>query len=195
MTNIKRKSWTEDESKLLIESWDKIGSISLLSLILKRSPSSIQTQASRIGLPRRTETLQRHRRRWSEEEEFDLLEQLKIETDLNGQIKIENIASSLNRSVDAIIAKLSDEYIDANELIKRIIINNCSVETLISNKNETNVEIDPYTKRKKVSDERTKSKMRNCMTCRKPFWSEGAHNRICERCKNSYDSEDWYGGY
>jgi hypothetical protein len=28
-----------------------------------------------------------------------------------------------------------------------------------------------------------KGQKRDCMTCRAPFWSEGAHHRLCDRCR------------
>jgi len=33
-------------------------------------------------------------------------------------------------------------------------------------------------------------KVRNCLTCRTPFYSEGAHNRICDPCKDSNSEYD-----
>ena len=29
-----------------------------------------------------------------------------------------------------------------------------------------------------------KGQKRNCLTCAAPFWSEGAHNRMCDRCRS-----------
>ena len=193
----KRKSWSNQETQLLIESWDSVGSITLLSLILKRSPSSIQTQASRIGLPRRNEQLQRHRRRWQSEEEVLLQKILKDETDSKGKIRIDNIASKLNRTVDAIIAKLADDFYDAETLIEKIYIPNSKLEKLLKKEDKPKklLEIDPKTGKRAIEDTRQSSKMRKCLTCTKPFWSSGAHNRVCDKCKKAHDNDDWFGGY
>lgn len=192
-----RKSWSNDETRLLIESWDTVGSITLLSLILKRSPSSIQTQASRIGLPRRNEQLQRHRRRWKPEEEILLKNILIEETDKNGKIRIDNIASKLDRTVDAVIAKLADDFYDNETLLNKIYIPNSKLERLLRKENTPikKAEVDPKTGHKLIEDTRRTSKMRKCLTCTKPFWSDGAHNRVCDKCKKIHEGDDWYGGY
>lgn len=36
-----------------------------------------------------------------------------------------------------------------------------------------------------------KPSKRNCLTCGKPFRSEGKHNRVCRPCKNT---ANWEGG-
>ena len=175
-----------------------LAALHYFSIILNRSPSSIQTQASRVGLPRRNETLQRHRRRWSEDEELDLQVITNKHTDMNGKIRIDRIASEMDRSVDAIVAKLAIEFDGHNELIKRIYIPNAKIQKLI----EPNVEyvqeekeIDPMTGHARIEDTRSQAKMRKCITCRKPFYSEGAHNRIYEKCTKAHDGEDFFGGY
>src|SRR3546814_17295719 len=61
----KRRPWSDEGKRQLIEYWDSVRSTVLISLMLDRSPSSIQTQASRLGLPRRSEASDRHRRRWT----------------------------------------------------------------------------------------------------------------------------------
>lgn len=33
------------------------------------------------------------------------------------------------------------------------------------------------------SSKRNGAKLRDCLTCRTPFYSEGSHNRICDPCK------------
>lgn len=197
MNKAKRKSWTEEETKLLIENWDSIGSLTLFSLLLKRSASSIQTQASRIGLPRRNEKLQKHRRRWHSDDEALLNKVLDEETDDSGKIRIDRVANKIDRTIDAVIAKLIDEYYDEDELLNKIYIPDTAFQKLLHKKpiQEEPIEINPRTGQKKIGDNRNTSKMRTCLTCRKPFWSDGAHNRICDKCKKSHDGEDWYGGY
>ena len=198
MTAKTRKPWTDEETTMLIEAWDVIGSITLLSVLLNRSRSSIQTQASRVGLPRRTENLQRHRRRWSEDEELDLQVCINKNTNQQGKIRIDRVALEMDRSVDAIIYKLTEEFGGQQEILKRIYIPNEKLQKLIEPDAvfiEPEVEIDPRTGRKKVEDTRSKARMRNCLTCQKPFYSEGAHNRICDKCTRAHDGEDWYGGY
>jgi hypothetical protein len=197
LTKPKRKSWTEEETKILIEYWDSIGSITLFSLLLKRSASSIQTQASRIGLPRRNEKLQKHRRRWQEDDEILLNKVLDEETDNVGRIRIDKVAKKIDRTIDAVIAKLIDEYYDEETLLNKIHIPDSAFERLLKKDPEVKKEhqIDPRTGRPKIEDKRRTSKMRTCLMCQKPFWSDGAHNRVCDKCKKSQDGDDWYGGY
>jgi hypothetical protein len=40
------------------------------------------------------------------------------------------------------------------------------------------------------TDPRKQGKMRKCLSCEKPFWSHGAGNRICNKCKVTDGSWD-----
>ena len=53
--DIARRPWTDDDKKMLIVYWETIGSVSVISILLERPEGSVQTEASRINLPRRTE--------------------------------------------------------------------------------------------------------------------------------------------
>lgn len=201
MSDVQRKSWTEKENKMLIGYWDVVGSITLLSLILKRSPSSIQTQASRLSLPRRTENLQRHRRRWSEEEERMLDAAMLTETDDKGLVRIDIIAQKLDRSVDAVVAKLATKFENPDDLIAKIYIPEAKLKDITTpvttkkSAKKPEPKLDPRTGRKAIEDTRHMAKQRNCLVCSKPFWSQGAHHRVCGRCKKTHEEDGWYGGW
>lgn len=189
MTQIQRKPWKPEETERLIKTWDEIGSIVVISILLGRSQSSVQTQASRIALPRRSEQLQRHRRRWSRSEERQLEASLKANTTGRGMIDIYSIAEDLNRSVDAIAAKLQDSFASEAELAEKIDIPD-HIQEIMDRALDKDKKAQPYTERGTIKDTRYKERMRNCLTCENPFWSEGAHNRICDRCKKQHDSDD-----
>lgn len=42
-----------------------------------------------------------------------------------------------------------------------------------------------YRKRRDVFDELVPTETRPCLRCRKPFESEGNHNRLCYACANA----------
>ena len=196
MSSINRKPWTNEETEALIRAWDDIGSIILLSILLGRSTSSVQTQASRISLPRRNEKTQRHRRRWSRVEERMLQRTLEDYTTEHGRVRIYDVAKVLNRSVDAIAAKLIDKYGSEEDLIKNIEIPPHIQEKLDSAfTDETDRNDQAYAQRGEIKDTRTNAKRRNCLTCQTPFWSEGAHNRICDKCKRAHENDEAYGAW
>ena len=189
MTQVQRKPWSSDETERLIHTWDEIGSIVVISILLGRSQSSVQTQASRIALPRRSEHLQRHRRRWSRSEERQLEVSLQDNTTGSGRIDIYSIATDLNRSVDAIAAKLQERFGSEAELAEKIDIPD-EVRDIMDRALEQKADTKPYAERGTIKDNRYNERMRKCLTCQSPFWSEGAHNRICDRCKRLHDSDD-----
>ncbi|MFG6082208.1 hypothetical protein ACEUZ9_002851 [Paracoccus litorisediminis] len=43
---------------------------------------------------------------------------------------------------------------------------------------------------KMMSSAKKGAKLRDCLTCRRPFHSEGAHNRICDPCKEGHSQYD-----
>ncbi len=187
MSYIQRKNWEKSESETLIKLWDEIGSIVVLSIILNRSTSSVQTHASRLSLPRRKDSQQRHRRRWSRTEDRLLSAAIAKHTD-GGKIKIYDVATDLNRSVDAIATKLQEEYTSEEDLFAAIHI----PEEILAKKNVGSKQRDQkaYAGPGMVQDNRQKSRMRDCLTCQSPFWSEGAHNRICDKCKKNHENDE-----
>lgn len=55
LQEIARRPWTESDKRDLIRFWDSVGSIFLISLLMDRPEGAIQTEASRLNLPRRSE--------------------------------------------------------------------------------------------------------------------------------------------
>ena len=49
----------------------------------------------------------------------------------------------------------------------------------------------PYWNDQYIANARRKGTARNCMTCKRIFFSEGPGNRICLQCK---DTEEWHSG-
>ncbi len=84
----------------------------IIGLILGRSQSSVQTRASRLGLPERLipEYATRNRLRWTEED-FSSLEELHRDTGgVFDYQDIKSLSNELQRSVDTIIGKIKDKY-------------------------------------------------------------------------------------
>src|SRR3546814_12989547 len=100
------RPWSDEGKRQLIEYWDSVRSTVLISLMLDRSPSSIRTQASRLGLPRRSEESDRHRRRWTRRDREDLDDIVRTMTLPSGKIPIEQVAARVGRSVDAVAPRL-----------------------------------------------------------------------------------------
>jgi len=183
MTDLRRRPWSEEEDNVLIDLWDTVGSIVLISLMLDRSPSSVQTQASRKGLPRRIEEKGRHRRRWTGDDE-GLLDSLVAElTDGEGKIPIDVLAERMDRSIDAIVARLADRFGSTQALLDRIRLPRREP---------------PREERRRAEDKArqapqggAQARTRKCLCCGKPFWSEGPHIRICNKCKRNYDDYNW----
>lgn len=194
MTATPRKPWTNEETDTLIRAWEDVGSIILLSILLKRSTSSVQTQASRIGLPRRKESLQRHRRRWSRSEERQLDGLIAAHSTKDNKIKIYEVAKAMARSVDAIAAKLVENLDDEAQLLERIEIPENIRRKLDAPKALPIIER-TYKKRGEVEDSRYKAKRRNCLMCSTGFWSEGAHNRICGKCSSAHENDESFGSW
>ncbi len=101
-----RRPWRNDDKRMLINLWDTVGSVALIAIMLQRSGSSVQTAASRLGLPPRPEESDRHRRRWVDGDD-ELLDELIIElTEDDGSVPIQTLAERMGRSVDAVVARM-----------------------------------------------------------------------------------------
>lgn len=184
--DLTRRTWSEADKRLLIEYWSKLGSILLIALILKRPEGSVQTEASRLNLPRRTEEKGRHRKKWTEEEEKDLQTAINIFRTQDEKVRIIDIANFLGRSVDAVASHIQKKYSSRDEMKAFLYIPEdvAEIKRLISRQ--------PIGGRNTpIVDTRKQHKMRDCLTCSRPFWSEGAHNRICPRCKSDSEFSDW----
>lgn len=178
MADLRRRPWTDADNRKLIDLWPRVGSIILIAIDLERSSSSVQTQASRLGLPRRAEGNERHRRKWTPEDLQDLELSVAKRTKFNGEIPICKIADDIGRSIDAVGSKLAETMGGEEELFALIDLSDIKVHSLITKKVDKDV------------DPRKVGKKRPCLCCRKIFWSEGAHNRLCSSCKAG-EGSDW----
>jgi hypothetical protein len=182
--DLARRAWTEDDKRQLIEYWETLGSIILIALLLDRPEGSVQTEASRLNLPRRLEDKGHHRKKWTEDQLRALRTAVNAFRTPDGKIKIIEVANVTGRTVDAVASKLAADYGSREELRNALYIPADLAEVRRkAHRNAASV-------RAPVTDSRKLTKMRGCLSCTKPFWSEGAHNRICPRCKSDHDS-DW----
>lgn len=178
MADLRRRPWTDADNQALIDLWPRVGSIVLIALELERSSSSVQTQASRIGLPRRTEGNERHRRKWTPEDVVTLESSVARRTGEDGKIPICEVADDVGRSIDAVASKLAETMGGEEHLFSLI---------KVTKRKFTATAVKP----KVAIDPRKVGKKRPCMSCTKIFWSEGAHNRLCAACKKDEGGSDW----
>jgi len=178
MADLRRRPWTDADNRALIDLWPRVGSIVLIALELQRSTSSVQTQASRLGLPRRTDGNDRHRRKWTPEDIEALDRSISVRTRSDGKIPICEIADDVARSIDAVAARLIESLDGEDEFFNRIVVTR-------------NIPALKNTAQKTGTDSRKAGKMRPCMCCSKPFWSEGSFNRLCQSCKSGETESNW----
>lgn len=177
-----RRPWTESDKRNLIRFWDSIGSIFLISMLMERPEGAIQTEASRLNLPRRSEDKGRHRKKWTPDENTRLDDAVEGCRDDDGRIRIIDVADSVGRSVDAVASKLVEQY-DSSQAFREAIV--IPVAALIA-KSEAAAAMP-----KPAVDRRNMAMIRRCLCCERPFNSSGAGNRICKRCR-SQDDSDWF---
>lgn len=177
MADLRRRPWADADNRALIDLWPRVGSIVLIALELERSSSSVQTQASRLGLPRRTEGNERHRRKWTAEDVEKLESSVARRTGDDGSIPICEIADDVGRSIDAVAAKLAESMGGEEALFSQIKVTKRRFYAAPVAK----ADVDP----------RKVGKKRPCLCCQKVFWSEGAHNRLCASCKRDEGGSDW----
>lgn len=181
-----RRPWTEKDKEKLIKYWENVKSVVLISILLNRPEGSVQTEASRLNLPRRKEDQEgenRHRKKWSKEEFEHLLKIVEQNKNEDKKIKIMNVAKETKRSVDAIVTRLSEFY-GSREEVKNLIIATDS-EILFFAEAKEKMRNEAKEKETDKPDKRKIAAMRTCLCCRKPFWSHGAGNRICPKCKSN----------
>lgn len=184
--DLARRTWSDDDKSLLIEYWPTLGSIVLIALLLDRPEGSVQTEASRLNLPRRIEEKGRHRKKWTDTEDKDLESALNIFRTADGRIRIIDVANITGRSIDAVATRILKNYSSREEMRAALYIPS-DIEEI---KRQTAKQSSGI--RTPTTDSRKLKKMRNCLTCSKPFYSDGAHNRICPRCKTDHESSgDW----
>jgi len=174
-----RRRWTSEENKTLMGYWDLVGSVALIAIMIGRSPSAVQTQASRIGLPPREEDKDKHRRRWADGDDRNLDLAIADLSDADGQVPIVDVAKVVGRSVDAVVARLESRN-GGSEIMSRLV-------APPPPKSLTMPKPRPVAEGVRNAHTR-KAKMKRCLRCRKDFYSEGAHNWICPSCKRT---DEW----
>lgn len=182
MADLKRRPWTDEDNRALIGLWPRIGSIVLIAIELERSSSSVQTQASRLGLPRRLEGNDRHRRRWTASDVKGLEASVGKRVREDGKLPIYEISEDVGRSIDAVVAKLAEIMGGEGEIFDRIMVTkHHTAMAAIKKPDGQEAGIDP----------RKVGRMRTCMSCPRTFWSEGAGNRRCLACKANESDTNW----
>ncbi len=172
-----RRPWDVRDNETLMGLWATIGSILLIARMMNRSASSIQTQASRLGLPPRGGEQDRNRRKWGPDDDDELRHQSEMATDAQGMIDVMAVAKAMVRSPDSIISRL--EALNPEEdMVSRLLV---PVPTYQG-------EADWGTGKVAFRGAKPGEKERRCLRCRKVFWSEGKHNWMCTPCKRS---DDW----
>lgn len=178
-----RREWNDLDNQRLIDLWRKTGSIILISLLMERTVPSVQTQASRIGLPQRNESRDNHRRRWRQVDDERLNQTIASLTDQDGMIPIEHVSEKMGRSVDAVVARLVTLHGTQSEIVRRLKVDDTPVAI-----GAAAVPSMPKT----AAPTRNGEGPRDCLRCRKSFWSEGRHNRVCGPCRQLNNEEiDW----
>jgi uncharacterized protein with PIN domain len=100
-------------------------------------------------------------------------------TTQEGEIYICELADEMKRSIDAVTAKLAEMLGGEEELFPKLKVT-AVIDEAVTAAVSKNV------------DRRKIAMTRNCMTCRRPFWSENAGNRICQPCKKEEAQADGY---
>ena len=171
MYNPINRPWTVSERSELIRLWPLVPSNALIAIEMNRSISSVQSQANRIGLPRRNNKTEKTYARWTHCESVKLEQSLATHTDAEKKIHIVKIADEVNRSIDTVISKLIEIFGSEKEVLSRC---HAPLDLKLGQKQKA-----------KFFDDRESAKPRKCLTCQRQFWSEGAYNRICAPCKEA----------
>lgn len=185
MGDFSRRPWKPEDEQELLDLWPRVMSITLIALELKRTTSSVQTMASRKGLPRRTEGNERHRRKWMPEDIQALKDSLDRNTDDNGYVLICEIADEVGRSIDAVAARLIDfaQFGSEEALFEAIKVTRKTFGTTSPSRYKATGA--------NSWDTPDGGKKMPCMTCKKIFYSESKANRMCSNCKKDEGGSDW----
>lgn len=176
MDDKRRRKWTDADIERLIYLWDAVKSVTLIAIMMDRPPSSIQTQASRKSLTRRTDTAPRNRRRWTDDEDARLDDAVTCHSYADG-LDIQSVAESLGRSVDAVASRLVDRFGLSCAALKTIRVPKVTIA------------------RKPAPARSSKSVERNCISCGKLFVSQDRKTIWkCHACRER-SKDDWLSEY
>jgi hypothetical protein len=188
MSQGKRRPWRDSDNTALIAYWDVVRSVALIAIMMQRTQSSVQTQASRLNLPPRTEERGRHRRRWMDDDDAHLDGLIGSLRQPDGRIPIQQVADGMGRSVDAVVARLVGRHGEDSDLLDLL------VAPPLPQDGQAVAGAAPAGPARAAApaDPARKGKTRRCLKCEKSFWSEGNHNWVCVNCKRS---DDWVYDY
>ncbi|WP_342627796.1 hypothetical protein AAC691_17130 [Nguyenibacter vanlangensis] len=165
-THPRRQHWTAADVGRLTELWQSYGSIVLISRIMRRPYSSVQTQASRLSLPLR-ERSREHRRRWSAEDVAAFPMALDARMSADG-LEIMGVAADLRRSVDAIYHRIASQFGHDSHYVLSIVVPSPPPAPAV------------MTARHGIA--------RRCLRCTRPFTVAPADRKIvwrCNRCRTA----------
>ena len=184
-----KRGWLTSETSMLMEAWPRAESVYALAHSMGRSRMAVLVHAARIGLPAR-DNMVPGRRKWTQEE-LERVDQ-EYQAVISGKkshFDAENLAKEMGRSFDAILTKLEKRW--GGEAIAKVEPSSmrrrdgrhhaAGLDNGLLKANWT-----PEIEVLRRAPERG-AKQRNCLSCGKSFWSEGAHNRICHHCKTTKD--------
>jgi hypothetical protein len=181
----KRRPWTDEDTDKLIHLWGAVGSVALIAIMMQRSPSSVQTQASRKNLPPRAEEKDRHRRRWLPEDDAHLDELLVTTRREDGKIPILQVGAGMHRSVDAVVARLIARHGEDSDIMALLYAPEPPPPEPGSGPLQP---LRPAARAAAAAaDPKKAGRIQPCLKCRKSFWSEGRHNWVCINCKREKD--------
>ncbi len=185
-----RRPWSEADKHRLIRLWEGVGSVVLIAYLLDRPVGSVQTEASRLQLPRRGEDKNRHRKKWTDDEDAALMSTVEDCRDGTGRVRIIEVARRANRSIDAVVNRMAEITGERRDLKDLIRVTEAEIMAFGAEQAARLAPVVDPTVPKTPIDTRNVPRMRGCLTCQKPFWSTGAGNRICPKCRSG-DSGDW----
>lgn len=177
-----RRGWLVSETAKLMMAWERAESVYAIAASLGRTRMSVLVQATRLGLPpRETNAI---RRKWTQEEIFILdTEYEAVKNRTKSYFDAEHLSERFGRSFDAVLAKLEKRWgsdavshVAPESLRKRDGGLSASAEGLA--RRPEGLKDSPF-----ATESSNGARERLCLCCRKAFWSEGKHNRICLACK------------
>jgi hypothetical protein len=168
-----RPNWENPDKIRLSSLWGSLGSIFLISVIMKRPYGSVMTEASRIRLPKREMHSAQHRKKWTADAMEALWASVALNTLPDGLIDLLAVVDHTERPIDVVVGKIAD----------REGINRDQVKGLVWLPRDAERRVAKARKDAGIVDKSNSAEMRPCITCRKHFVSDWVGHRVCPRCK------------
>lgn len=185
--------WTDQELRFLADHWESAASVLVLAYFINRSAVSVQTQASRRGMPARSDIVDIKRDDWSDGDDQNLAQIVENYRLGDGRIPIVDVADAVDRTIDAVARRLNLFKLKPDRLREIIYIPEALIDENLQKRSEK-IEENPWDEDDDDEDfdyedlmPKPKAAMRACLCCQKSFYSEGVGNRICPPCKKSSD--------